>query len=196
MDKRGTRWQVAALPFGGYVKFLGDANAASGKDEEAMAEAADDPAQLRHTMHGAPLWARAATVAAGPVFNFVLSILVFAAIFMSRGVASDPLTVGELRACRARCSSCKQGDEILGIDGVQTPEFGRSGGLERLYRRAAASAGPGLYRAPRRSGTGSAGALSVPALRVSGVAAQRRDGHRLQAGDVIIAMDGIADLCL
>ncbi len=32
MDKRGTRWQIAVLPFGGYVKFLGDANAASGKD--------------------------------------------------------------------------------------------------------------------------------------------------------------------
>ena len=28
-DKRGTVWQIAALPFGGYVKFLGDANAAS-----------------------------------------------------------------------------------------------------------------------------------------------------------------------
>ena len=50
VDKRGTRWQIAALPFGGYVKFLGDANAASGKDEDAMAEAATDPAQLRRTM--------------------------------------------------------------------------------------------------------------------------------------------------
>ncbi|MEM7632570.1 MAG: site-2 protease family protein, partial [Pseudomonadota bacterium] len=33
-DKRGTKWQIAALPFGGYVKFAGDANAASGKDED------------------------------------------------------------------------------------------------------------------------------------------------------------------
>ena len=29
VDKRGTRWQLAAIPLGGYVKFLGDANAAS-----------------------------------------------------------------------------------------------------------------------------------------------------------------------
>jgi regulator of sigma E protease len=36
VDRRGTRWQIAALPFGGYVKFLGDADAASGKDADAM----------------------------------------------------------------------------------------------------------------------------------------------------------------
>ena len=35
-DKRGTKWQIAALPFGGYVKFAGDADAASGKDVAAM----------------------------------------------------------------------------------------------------------------------------------------------------------------
>ena len=74
VDKRGTRWQLAALPLGGYVKFLGDANAASGPDEDAVA--AMSPDMQRHTMLGAPLWARTATVAAGPVFNFILSILV------------------------------------------------------------------------------------------------------------------------
>src|SRR6056297_527054 len=59
VDRRGTRWQVAALPFGGYVKFLGDTNAASVGDSGAVPE--DD---RRRTMLGAPLWARAATVAA------------------------------------------------------------------------------------------------------------------------------------
>ena len=50
IDKRGTRWQVAALPFSGYVRFKGDGNAASAKDETAMAEAASDPEDLRR--HG------------------------------------------------------------------------------------------------------------------------------------------------
>ena len=95
-DKRGTKWQIAALPFGGYVKFAGDADAASGKDVAAMEAAEADPKRLRATMHGAPLWARAATVAAGPVFNFALSILVFAAIGLSDGVPRDPMTVGEM----------------------------------------------------------------------------------------------------
>ena len=93
VDKRGTRWQIAALPFGGFVKFLGDANAASGKDEGALHSMAEG--ERRRSMHGAPLWARAATVAAGPAFNFMLSILVFAAIIGWRGTASDPLTIAQ-----------------------------------------------------------------------------------------------------
>ena len=123
-DRHGTRWQIAALPFGGYVKFLGDADAASGKDAETMETlAAADPAALRRTMHGAPLWARTATVAAGPAFNFALSVLVFAAIFMFRGVASDPLTVGEFRALPQGHHDLRAGDQVLGIAGRETPDF-------------------------------------------------------------------------
>ena len=60
-DRRGTVWQIAALPLGGYVKFLGDADAASGADGDAIH--AMDARTRRQTMHGAPLWARALTVA-------------------------------------------------------------------------------------------------------------------------------------
>ncbi|GGH19072.1 regulator of sigma E protease [Cribrihabitans marinus] len=122
-DKHGTRWQVALLPFGGYVKFLGDSNAASGKDAAAMAEAELDPERMRHTMHGAPLWARAATVAAGPVFNFALSILIFTAVFMIRGVVSDPLTVGQVETLPDVVTELRPGDEIVAIEGIPTPDF-------------------------------------------------------------------------
>ncbi len=120
-DKRGTRWQIAALPFGGYVKFAGDANAASGKDAAAMAAAEEDPARLRATMHGAPLWARTATVAAGPIFNFALSIMVFASVMLSTGVSRDPLTVGELRPLPLAASELSPGDEIIAINGGFLP---------------------------------------------------------------------------
>lgn len=123
MDKRGTRWQVAAIPFGGFVKFLGDSDAASGKDSEAMEKAAADPAELRRTMHGAPLWARAATVAAGPGFNFIMSILVFAAIFMSRGVLSEPVAVGELRDLPGGFHELRKGDEIVAIERLTVPPY-------------------------------------------------------------------------
>jgi regulator of sigma E protease len=124
VDKRGTRWQVALLPFGGYVKFMGDSDAASGKDGEAMSEIAQNrPEDIRHTMHGAPLWARSATVAAGPAFNFAMSILVFAAIFMFRGVASDPLTVGELLPMPNSGYELREGDEVVAIAGHATPGF-------------------------------------------------------------------------
>ncbi|MFC3616370.1 RIP metalloprotease RseP [Lutimaribacter marinistellae] len=124
VDRRGTRWQLALLPFGGYVKFLGDANAASGKDDKSIAELyRENPENLRRTIHGAPLWARAATVAAGPVFNFVLSVLVFGAIFMARGAPSDPLTVGELHPLPEQVQELQIGDEIVAVDGRTLPSF-------------------------------------------------------------------------
>ncbi|WP_171207530.1 MULTISPECIES: RIP metalloprotease RseP [unclassified Ruegeria] len=124
VDKRGTKWQIALLPFGGYVKFLGDANAASGKDEDTMTEMAEQsPEALRRTMHGAPLWARAATVAAGPVFNFVMSILVFGAIFWSEGVTREPLTIASLKPLPGTVQGLQDGDEIIAIEGIATPDI-------------------------------------------------------------------------
>ena len=120
-DRHGTQWQVAALPFGGYVKFLGDASATSDKaadDYDALPEA-----EKRHTMHGAPLWARAATVAAGPVFNFVLSILVFGAVILVQGTPREPLTVGELRSLPGESRALQPGDEVLAIAGQRVADY-------------------------------------------------------------------------
>ena len=118
--KHGTRWQIAALPFGGYVKFLGDAGAASDKDEETMAELSED--ERRASMHGAPLWARAATVFAGPAFNFVLSFLVFAVLIMVRGVTADPITVANPQTLpNAQVEALLPGDVILEVDGQTVP---------------------------------------------------------------------------
>ena len=112
VDRRGTRWQIAALPFGGYVKFLGDANAASVGGREVAA------AKRRQTMLGAPLWARTVTVAAGPLFNFALSMLVFCAVIMAQGRPTDPVriaTVADLPAAIAH--DLRPGDEVLAIAG-------------------------------------------------------------------------------
>ena len=90
-DKRGTKWQLAAFPLGGYVKFLGDKNPASSPDPEI--DKRDEQNLLRKSMHGAPLWARFITVAAGPLFNFIFSGLIFFLIFMDQGMTKLPLTV-------------------------------------------------------------------------------------------------------
>lgn len=120
MDKHGTQWQIAAFPIGGYVKFRGDANVASGSaDEDAMAAMSAE--ERRHTMHGAPLWARAATVAAGPIFNFILSIIVFAGLALATGVARDPLSVATPLDVPGMEDGLKSGDEILSIAGIETP---------------------------------------------------------------------------
>jgi len=116
VDRHGTRWQIAALPFGGFVKFLGDSDAASGKDGAAID--ALDMAERRRSMHGAPLWARSATVAAGPVFNFILSILVFAAFSLVMGQAVNEAVVGEPRDLPEAMAGLEEGDVILSIDGL------------------------------------------------------------------------------
>ena len=116
-DKRGTKWQIAALPFGGYVKFLGDANAASVGTVGAI-RAAD----RRKTMLGAPLWARAATVAAGPAFNFILSIIVFSAVIMMQGRPVDPVTIRSFSALpEGYVQDLQPGDQLLSIAGIAVP---------------------------------------------------------------------------
>lgn len=189
-DRRGTRWQIAALPFGGYVKFLGDANAASGKDAEAMTEAAQDPAALRRTMHGAPLWARTATVAAGPAFNFAMSILVFTAIFMFRGVSSDPLAVGELHALPDSSYELQQGDEILAIGGVVPPRFDENSDWEDF--RSQLPAAPAVEYSVRRDGQQMqvSGPYPYPPLVSSVAPRSAAMDAGLEPDDVILAVDG------
>lgn len=114
MDRHGTRWQVAALPVGGFVKFRGDANAASvGGDGRGLT-----PEERRHTMLGAPLWARALTVAAGPFANFILAFLIFAALAVAQGRPTDPLTISRLTPLPdSFASDLRVGDQVLAVGG-------------------------------------------------------------------------------
>ena len=123
-DRRGTRWQFALLPFGGYVKFLGDGNAASANTTDTTQEM--PPEQRRQTMLGAPLWARTLTVAAGPVFNFILSIIVFAGIGMSQGQWSDPLTIERIAPLPVDGITLQPGDEVLAVEDSAVPAFEES----------------------------------------------------------------------
>lgn len=120
VDKRGTRWQVAALPFGGYVKFLGDSDPASGQDTATLDGLS--AAQKRRTMHGAPLWARSATVLAGPMFNFLMAIMLFATLIALRGVPLEAPVVGDVRSLPGFDDALRPGDRILGLDGIDTPD--------------------------------------------------------------------------
>ncbi|WP_108482120.1 RIP metalloprotease RseP [Oceaniglobus ichthyenteri] len=184
IDKRGTQWQVAALPFGGYVKFAGDADAAS---VEATDVSTLSAAEKRRTMAGAPLWARAATVAAGPGFNFVFSIAIFATVMMFRGVASDPLTVDEIMPLPAPVQELRAGDELLSIAGLKTPALAQ---LDQYIKQLPVA--PILdYTVLRNGDTITVqGPHPYPPL-VNGVNLQSAAMDAgLKVGDVITAVDG------
>ena len=120
-DKRGTKWQIAWLPLGGYVKFLGDANASSFGDAEDAANVA--PEDRSRAFPTASVGARAATVAAGPIFNFILSALIFTAIFMYVGRATEVPTVGALQIPIEAPYDLQENDEILEMNGVAVEDF-------------------------------------------------------------------------
>ena len=121
VDRRGTVWQVAAIPLGGYVRFKGDKGAASDADTSALQDM--DEAERRSTMHGAPLWARAATVAAGPVFNFILSLILFFGLSVNQGVTKNPLTVGQVYDV-PQVSEVQVGDILRRVGSVDVPADG------------------------------------------------------------------------
>jgi regulator of sigma E protease len=115
-DKRGTKWQLAAFPLGGYVKFLGDKNPASSPDPEI--DKRDEQNSLRKSMHGAPLWARFITVAAGPLFNFIFSGFIFFLIFMDQGMTKLPLTVDKTFDTPYE-QKFEKGDVVLSVNGLK-----------------------------------------------------------------------------
>lgn len=120
-DKRGTKWQLAAVPFGGYVKFLGDADASSRNDPEAMARM--DADTRSKSFHGASLYKKALTIVAGPMANFILSSVIFFALILSAGLATDKPTIRMLKPLPQTVVELKSGDVILAINGVEIPDY-------------------------------------------------------------------------
>lgn len=121
-DRHGTRWKFCAIPLGGYVKFFGDGDGASTPD---FAQQAAMTAEERdRSFLGASLWKRAATVAAGPIANFILAIAIFAVVFSLYGrQIADPV-VSEVRAgSAAEEAGLKPGDLLVSIDGTALKTF-------------------------------------------------------------------------
>ncbi|MBL6595752.1 MAG: RIP metalloprotease RseP [Candidatus Puniceispirillum sp.] len=120
--KTGTRWRISAIPLGGYVKMRGDDDAASTPSETGEG--------VVGSFSNAGLYWRMAIVAAGPIANFILGILLFAIVYMSVGKQVIPAVIGDvIPNMPAASAGLKPGDKVVEIDGIGIRDFKDMRGL-------------------------------------------------------------------
>ena len=121
-DRHGTRWKLCAIPLGGYVKFVGDMNATSSPTATDTASLSE--AERRIAFHTQPVWKRAATVFAGPLFNFLLTIAVFTVLFAAYGrYVAEPMVAEVTAGSPAEAAGIMPGDRFVSVDGEKVETF-------------------------------------------------------------------------
>jgi regulator of sigma E protease len=121
-DRHGTRWKISAVPLGGYVKFFGDDTEASTPSTETLASMTDE--ERKGSFHHKKVGPRAAIVAAGPIANFLLAIVIFTVMFTFFGKPSTTARVDKIEANSAAASAGFQvGDIVTSIDGTKIESF-------------------------------------------------------------------------
>ena len=122
-DRHGTRWKLSAIPLGGYVRFVGDMNAASAGDVK-QADAELSAEERARAFHNKSVLKRALTVFAGPFANYVLAIAIFTVILMLSGRTFVEPLVGEVREGSAAAEAgILAGDVFVALDGRPVESF-------------------------------------------------------------------------
>ncbi len=121
-DKSGTRWKFCLLPFGGYVKMFGDKNPASITDKQIIETMAE--AEKKQSFYFQNVWKRIAIVAAGPIANFLLCILLLTVIFKIQGLSKVLPIINEVvEQSAAQKAGVLVGDKILQINNNKVGDF-------------------------------------------------------------------------
>ncbi|MER8431495.1 RIP metalloprotease RseP [Mesorhizobium caraganae] len=122
-DSHGTRWKLCAIPLGGYVKFVGDMSATSSQPGTEELEKLTD-AEREVAFHTRPIWKRAATVVAGPLFNFLLTIAVFTVMFSLYGrPVLEPMVAQVTAGSPAEKAGILPGDRFVAVNGSKVETF-------------------------------------------------------------------------
>ena len=121
-DRHGTRWKISAVPLGGYVKFFGDESEASTPSSEALANMTEE--ERAGSFHHKKVGPRAAIVAAGPIANFILAIVIFTGLFTFFGKPNMSARVDKIEAGSAAAAAGFQvGDVVTAIDNQPIETF-------------------------------------------------------------------------
>ena len=120
-DRHGTRWCVAMLPLGGYVRMRGDGDEASSLDRSTLDQLA--AAERDSAFATQPVINRIAIVVAGPAANLLFAVVVMAGMFMTVGQSSTPAVVGGIVDTPAEAVGLQQGDRLLSLDGERINGF-------------------------------------------------------------------------
>ena len=121
-DRHGTRWKISVIPLGGFVRFVGDMNAASMPDPELVAALPE--AEQKRLFVNKNVWQRIAVVVAGPVSNVIFTFVVLYGLLLGYGQYTIPPIVGDISwGGVAMQSGLLPGDKIVAVDGFGVRGF-------------------------------------------------------------------------
>ncbi|MBQ7633880.1 MAG: RIP metalloprotease RseP [Alphaproteobacteria bacterium] len=121
-DKKGTEWKISAIPLGGYCQFLGDGDASSSTTDKALKKLTKTEKKQAFALQST--WKKIFIVVAGPLFNYLLAVLLFFALFWGYGRVGVLSYVGEVMPnSAAEKAGIQAGDRIVSLNGNPTPDF-------------------------------------------------------------------------
>ncbi len=121
-DKHGTRWKFSLIPMGGYVKMFGDATEASTPDAARLEEMSEEEKSV--SFHYKPLYKKALIVSAGPIANFLLTILIFTYFIFTNGLSTTEPIIGEIiPGTPAEEAGLIAGDRVLRVNDTEIERF-------------------------------------------------------------------------
>lgn len=121
-DKKGTCWQLAAIPLGGFCQFLGDGDASSSTTDKTLENLSEEEKKGAFALQ--PAWKKILIVVAGPFFNYLFAAILFFGMFWAYGKMVYPPVVGEVfENSAAEKAGIIEGDRIISINGKEVTDF-------------------------------------------------------------------------